>query len=343
MSMYEVYVITCSVNGKVYVGYTKRGALVRFREHLDSCRSTLGALARAMVKHGKDAFSHEVLWSGKTHAEACAEERRFIADLNCMVPNGYNLTYGGDGVPLTREQYDASNAKRRGVCSPKMRAWANRQKGIAPVHLIATLGHAKGTTWSAERRAKCETTWARKKLIKLGLLETPVSPTPAPVFMYERAVPTETVFVKMTLPSSLVMTKAQRRFARRYAAGLIKSLRRPVSDETKDRIRKGHLGKVCSEATKVKLRAANLGKLKSAETIEKHRISSSGRTHSAETREKMSAAQKGRKVSPEAIAKLKLALTGRKRDPELIRRQKETWVRKRLAKQLSLTCLGGHI
>jgi len=39
------------------------------------------------------------------------------------------MTKGGDGVPLTREQYDAMGAKKRGVCSLKQLEANRRRKG----------------------------------------------------------------------------------------------------------------------------------------------------------------------------------------------------------------------
>lgn len=154
--MYEVYKITCSVTSKCYVGYTKQGANTRLKEHLDNAKSKPGALARAIVKHGKTAFSVEVLWSGETHTEACAEEIRLIAELETLTPGGYNLTYGGDGVPLTREQIDAANEKRRVSRTPKQIARWEKMKGVFPEHLVDKIGHMKGLTQTPE--------WVEKRI-----------------------------------------------------------------------------------------------------------------------------------------------------------------------------------
>lgn len=290
--MYEVYVITCAVNGKVYVGYTFKGFHTRFEQHLLNARwSRKGALCDAIRKHGSDAFTIRCAWRGETHVEACTEERRLIAEMNCMAPRGYNLTYGGDGVPLTREQYDASNAKKRGKFSLAQQVAAQRRHGR-----------------KTGKRA------ADEPVVAAGTLRAP----------------------------ALKMTRAERRFAGLYAAGLIRGApRSPMTPEVREKIRQGHLGKTVSEETRAKIRAANLGKKPSAETIEKQRLASTGRLHSIETRSKMSRVQKGRIVSPEAIAKTRAKLTGRKRNPELIKRQKQTWVLKRIAKQAACTYFGG--
>lgn len=276
--MYEVYVITCAPTGLKYVGYTRKGTEVRFREHLDNCRSKPGRLALAIVKYGKEAFSFETVWSGETHTEACAEEIRLIAALGTLSPGGYNLTYGGDGVPLTAEQYETVAAKKRGKYSERQRvALERRMRGEQPP-------------------VKAHTPFGRVPILS--------------------------------------MSRSERRFARRYAAGLVRPKSIPISDEHRDKIRQSKLGKPRSEATKAKLRAANLGKVLSQETVDKIRLSSTGRRHSEETRAKIGNAHRGVPKKRESVEKLRSALTGRTRNPELTRRQKETWQLKQMVRSL---------
>lgn len=103
---YEVYIISCSVTGKVYVGYTKCGAHKRFKRHLSDARSqTNTALGDAIRLHGEEAFSVSTVWRGETLAEAYEAEVRFIAEMNTLTPNGYNITPGGPGTRRTRRVY----------------------------------------------------------------------------------------------------------------------------------------------------------------------------------------------------------------------------------------------
>lgn len=112
---YEVYCITCAANGKGYIGYTSKGAETRLKAHLDNARwGRRYALADAIRAFGPGAFSIRVLLSGLSHAEACEAERKLIVEHGTILPGGYNMTEGGDGVPLTPEQREAATAKRRG-------------------------------------------------------------------------------------------------------------------------------------------------------------------------------------------------------------------------------------
>lgn len=103
---YEVYTISCSVTGKVYVGYTRCGVRKRFKRHLSDARSKINtALGDAIRLHGEEAFSVCAVWCGETLAEAYEAEVRFIAEMGTLTPNGYNITPGGPGTRRTRRVY----------------------------------------------------------------------------------------------------------------------------------------------------------------------------------------------------------------------------------------------
>lgn len=126
--MYVLYKITCSENGKVYIGYTSKTAEERFKMHLLNARwKKKTALYDAIRCYGDAAFAVEMLLQCESHVEACDHEIRLIKELNSVLPGGYNMTHGGDGVPLTKEQQEAANAKKRGVCYPKQLE-ANRRR-----------------------------------------------------------------------------------------------------------------------------------------------------------------------------------------------------------------------
>jgi group I intron endonuclease len=128
--MYVLYKITCSENGKVYVGYTSKTAEERFQSHLLNARwKKKTALYDAVRCYGNDAFAVEMLLECESHPEACEHEIRLIKEFNSVLPGGYNMTHGGDGVPLTEEQREAANAKKRGVCYPKQLEANLRRKG----------------------------------------------------------------------------------------------------------------------------------------------------------------------------------------------------------------------
>jgi group I intron endonuclease len=169
--MYVLYRITCSENGKVYVGYSSKSAEDRFKAHLLNARwKRKTALYDAIRCYGEAAFSVETILQCESHAEACAHEIRLIEELCSLLPSGYNMTRGGDGVPLTKEQRDAANAKKRGVCSPKQLAANLRRKGQkASEETRAKLSAARrGRKQSPEQVAKRAETLRRKHAEKVA-------------------------------------------------------------------------------------------------------------------------------------------------------------------------------
>lgn len=168
MSAFVLYKITCAANGKLYIGYTSKTAEERFALHLQNARwKRKTALYDAIRCYGPEAFSVAELLRCETHAEACEHERRLIAELASLLPGGYNMTHGGDGVPLTEEQREAANAKKRGRCSPKQLASNLRRKGVkASSETRAKLreirkGRKQNPEWIAKRIASMKKTWAK--------------------------------------------------------------------------------------------------------------------------------------------------------------------------------------
>lgn len=181
--MYVLYRILCSENGKVYVGYSSKSAEERFKAHLLNARwKRKTALYDAIRRYGEEAFSVETILQCETHADACAHEIRLIQELGSLLPLGYNMTRGGDGVPLTKEQRDAANAKKRGFCSPKQLAANRRRKGQkASEETRAKLSAArKGRKQRPETVAKRLETLRKtiERKIAAGLIAPP-KPRPA--------------------------------------------------------------------------------------------------------------------------------------------------------------------
>lgn len=93
---YCVYVHTNKINGKKYVGITKRDVKARWQHGNGYKRHK--KFYNAILKYGWDGFEHEVLFKGLTLEEANVKERELIKFYDSM-NNGYNLTQGGDGSP----------------------------------------------------------------------------------------------------------------------------------------------------------------------------------------------------------------------------------------------------
>jgi len=94
-----LYVIKNNLSGKEYIGVSIDPER-RWGQH-KRMATNCGALKDAMVKYGIDNFTFKPL---------CCGEDSYIDDLeikaietfNTQVPNGYNLTLGGDGTNYTK-------------------------------------------------------------------------------------------------------------------------------------------------------------------------------------------------------------------------------------------------
>lgn len=103
-------------NGKSYIGITTRSAEERLHGHRARCRSNKGgdaALYHAWRKHGEPVLTVLAVVEDKDLAET---EIRAIKAFNTLVPNGYNVTAGGDTSPMVLPQVAAKvSATKSGV------------------------------------------------------------------------------------------------------------------------------------------------------------------------------------------------------------------------------------
>lgn len=117
----QIYVITCLVNNKQYVGQTmthrynsgrkkwyNRGYMFRFQEHVKEAYSEKStqcwALNNAIKKYGEKNFKCELIHKC-TVDEMDAYETKFIQQYNTF-EDGYNLNKGGWGGALHDSVYD---------------------------------------------------------------------------------------------------------------------------------------------------------------------------------------------------------------------------------------------
>jgi group I intron endonuclease len=106
----QIYLVTNKVNGKQYVGQTVQTLKKRWGSHGSDAKRGRGphALVHALIKYGKENLSIHTLKVCKTKSELNTTEKFFIKKLKTKVPNGYNITDGGDGtvgVPYTQAQF----------------------------------------------------------------------------------------------------------------------------------------------------------------------------------------------------------------------------------------------
>ena len=81
------------INGKIYIGKHKYS-----QPMLDeSYRGSGKLLNYALVKYGEDNFTYELIDTADTLEELNLLEKFYIEIFNCIHPNGYNISAGGDG------------------------------------------------------------------------------------------------------------------------------------------------------------------------------------------------------------------------------------------------------
>ena len=94
MNTFVVYKHT-SPSGKVYIGITSKNVNTRWRKNGEGYKDNI-YFWNAIQKYGWDNFKHEILFTNLTKQEACNKEIELIAAFNCMSPNGYNNSVGGE-------------------------------------------------------------------------------------------------------------------------------------------------------------------------------------------------------------------------------------------------------
>ena len=138
-----IYKIYNDINDKVYIGQTVRTMDRRWKEHLNAAqganRNT--ALYNAMRKYGIESFHIEMV-------KECSEkeldyyEEYYIKQFNSLVPNGYNMTTGGDkGKKLDYDevvriyfecnQNEAEVLRKYGI-HPAITCYILKEKGYTP-------------------------------------------------------------------------------------------------------------------------------------------------------------------------------------------------------------------
>lgn len=89
---YIIYKHT-SPSGKSYIGQTTNYKK-RCWEHRGSSNKCI-AFRNAIQKYGWDAFTHDILYSNLSIEDANILEEELIIKYNSIIPNGYNIKYGG--------------------------------------------------------------------------------------------------------------------------------------------------------------------------------------------------------------------------------------------------------
>lgn len=176
-----IYKLTCTVNGKGYVGQTGWFKQRMYAHSKEGSRCK--ALAAAVAKHGWKTFKREILVRCKD-CELDGWEARMIVEHNTLTPHGYNIMPGGHSnpflLPHIRERVAAMHAsgeikaaQRAGWAKPGVKERASkshvqrckedggRQARQGTANLQA--GNATVASNTAEAKAKRAATWETKR------------------------------------------------------------------------------------------------------------------------------------------------------------------------------------
>lgn len=102
MGYWSIYKITCSKTPKIYIGLTSVSLGDRWSKHIYSAIKQMRqtAISAAIRKYGRDTFNIEPIFCALTLDAASEIECMLISELGTRVPNGYNITSGGEGTKL---------------------------------------------------------------------------------------------------------------------------------------------------------------------------------------------------------------------------------------------------
>lgn len=117
--MYNIYLVTNKINGKRYVGFTRKTIAERWKQHCykASANGEKYALQLAIEKYGPENFSVILLESGEDETYGLNERERFFIE---SINPEYNQTTGGDGVTISPEsRKKISNSLRGKKRSPE--------------------------------------------------------------------------------------------------------------------------------------------------------------------------------------------------------------------------------
>ena len=106
-----VYIVTNTVNSKVYIGKT-----IHFDRRVNShkrANNSAPYLHNAIKKHGIDKFDFIILENNIPTKYLDVREMFWIEQIECVAPKGYNLTQGGEGgIPSDESRQKMSKSQK---------------------------------------------------------------------------------------------------------------------------------------------------------------------------------------------------------------------------------------
>jgi group I intron endonuclease len=315
----EVYLLTCTANGKQYVGQTTYGVAHRCEQHCDNANRGRGYLiGKALRKYGPDAFTVEVLDTAANQVELDAKEIHLIATKGSLVPHGYNLQTGGNGGRPCDETRRRMSAAQTGRVHPesvkeKLRI-ASTGRTLSPEAREKISRRHTGRGVSEEGRQRMSLAKKGKPLspehaVKARVAGLGKTRSPEAIEATRQANQGRKMSPEAVEKNRQAQLKLGKKLSPEHAEALHRSRRgKTLSPEHIDAIRKTHLGRKRPDETRAKQSAA--AKARGGGTpvaLKAMRQANIGRVMTPEQRATLSARLKGIKRSPEACARMKAA------------------------------------
>ncbi len=159
----------------MYIGKTMKSLSRRKRQHKSASfgKAPTTVFHRALRKYGLSAFSWEVIFNSDDQFELIAAEIRFIESMKTYIPAGYNMTTGGDGIPLPAEARQkigkANKGHRHSEETKRHLRLINLGKKMAPESIAKTAAALTGRKRSEE--ARLNISQARRQGIREGRIK----------------------------------------------------------------------------------------------------------------------------------------------------------------------------
>jgi group I intron endonuclease len=127
--VFKIYLITNTINGKFYIGQTRRNLSQRWEHHKSNASTNRSyPLSRAIRKYGPDSFSIQEIGIAESKDDANFLETFGIVFSKHLFPDDvYNATNGGDGRSSFHPSAE-SREKSRKSNSGKKRSLETRRK-----------------------------------------------------------------------------------------------------------------------------------------------------------------------------------------------------------------------
>lgn len=175
-----IYKITNKVNGKIYIGITTKTLEKRRQQHI-RCNHKIRkyVIHKAINKYGVDNFLFETIGNFNGNEDACEKEVKYISSYNSFIPNGYNMTLGGEGVlghkhPQSEETKKRISLSMKGIKKSEetknhmKEAQMERNKWFKFNHLIETKKTISDKMKLIPHKKMSEETKLKLRMINLG-------------------------------------------------------------------------------------------------------------------------------------------------------------------------------